>query len=138
MACSPVPASSPPAGLLLTMKDTTFNIIGQILAVDDSLGPAERQAILALCRNPDADGRIRDSADDRILLTAGEVAGELKVHLRTVRRHIACGRLKSVSFGGRRRVRLSDLKRFLAAGHAPPKVAPDTGEGSAVDRCAAG
>ena len=91
---------------------------------DDSLTLEERQAILEFCRHPAQIHPLNDGAD-LDLLSAQEVAAILHLHIRTVRRYISTGILRSTRFQGVRRVRMSDLKTFLTTGD--PKVSPDEG-----------
>lgn len=95
------------------MKATTYELVRAALAMDETLSPGDRQAILDRCREPAVASQ--GSQDARVFLTADEVAKELKISRRTVRRHISSGRLKSVKAGAVRRIRLSDLKDFLRA-----------------------
>ena len=54
-----------------------------------------------------------DTLDARITLTVAEVAEATGLAQRTVRRHINSGRLRSVLVGGRRLVKVEDLRRFI-------------------------
>jgi excisionase family DNA binding protein len=51
--------------------------------------------------------------DGRALLTVAEAAVYLNVHIRTVRRIIASGELRSMLVESRRRIRPSDLDDYL-------------------------
>jgi excisionase family DNA binding protein len=59
---------------------------------------------------------LHDTLEGRLTLTVAEVAETTGLHQRTVRRHIHSGRLKSVLVGGRRLVRVEDLRRFIDGG----------------------
>jgi excisionase family DNA binding protein len=56
---------------------------------------------------------LHDTLEGRLTLTVAEVAEATGLHQRTVRRHIDQGRLKSVLVGGRRLVKVDDLRRFI-------------------------
>lgn len=49
-----------------------------------------------------------------LVLTLDDVAAELRISRRQVAREVASGRLKSVTYGRLRRVRLADLEAFVA------------------------
>jgi excisionase family DNA binding protein len=57
--------------------------------------------------------QVADTLDSRITLTVAEVAEATGLAQRTVRRHINAGRLKSKLVGGRRLVKVDDLRRFI-------------------------
>lgn len=97
------------------MKPEVLSMIKLALASDDTLTVGDREAILACCLNPTSvrDGGHGDDGEDLVLLTAGEVADRLHVNVRTVKRHIEDGKLPSVKCLGSRRVRLSDLRKFM-------------------------
>ena len=109
------------------MKPQVFAMIELAVNSDDSLTLGERQAILEFCRHPD---QSQTSDDGGLkLLKAQDVAAILHIHIRTVRRYIRTGKLKSTRIQGVRRVRMADLKSFLSAA---PKVPPDFGQSFAV------
>jgi excisionase family DNA binding protein len=56
---------------------------------------------------------LQDTLDGRMTVTVAEVAETTGLSPKTVRRHIASGRLKSVLVGGRRLVKVDDLRRFI-------------------------
>jgi len=111
------------------MKPQVFAMIELAVNSDDSLTLEERQAILEFCRHP-AQIHPLDDGGDLELLSAQDVAGILHIHIRTVRRYISTGILRSTRFQGVRRVRMSDLKAFLTTGD--PKVSPDIGQSFTV------
>ena len=102
------------------MKPQVFAMVELAVNSDDSLTQGERQAILEFCRHPDQSQEADDGGLK--LLKAQDVAAILHIHIRTVRRYIRTGKLKSTRIQGVRRVRLVDLKTFLATA---PKVSPD-------------
>jgi excisionase family DNA binding protein len=52
----------------------------------------------------------------RLLLTADDVAREIGVTTRTIRRLIACGGIKSIKIGRSRRIARSELERLALEG----------------------
>jgi excisionase family DNA binding protein len=57
--------------------------------------------------------QVADTIDSRITLTVAEVAEATGLAQRTVRRHINSGRLPSKLVGGRRLVKVGDLRAFI-------------------------
>jgi excisionase family DNA binding protein len=57
--------------------------------------------------------QLPNTLEGRLTLTVAEVAEATGLHQRTVRRHIDSGRLKSLLVGGRRLVKVDDLRRFI-------------------------
>jgi excisionase family DNA binding protein len=106
------------------MKPQVFSMIELAVNSDDSLTPWERQAILEFCRHP-IQSQQSDDGGGLELLKAQDVAAILHIHIRTVRRYIRAGKLKSTRIQGVRRVKMADLKSFLSA---EPKVSPDLGQ----------
>jgi len=95
------------------MRDSTLGIIKMAMEADDTLSDADRQAILAVCRNPSLAGGHLPTSRLPKLIAVGEAASLLSVHPRTVWRLIAKNRLRSVMVGGSRRVSTDVLSAFI-------------------------
>ena len=122
------------------MKPQVLSMIELALASDDSLSPGEREAILTCCHHPRSGQGFEANEEDLVFLTAVDVAAKLQVHVRTVKRYIQDGKLPSVKCLGVRRVRLSDLRRFLDYGASQAdlfetvKELPDAGHRLTVEK----
>lgn len=88
------------------MKSTTYKMIQLTMEADAEMSAADREAILAICREP-ALAVVRNErpqAPTIRWLTPNQVADALSVSLRTVQRHIQSGLLPSRRIGGSRRI----------------------------------
>ena len=96
------------------MKQATFQMVGLALDADDTLSAADRQVILAVCRDPAlaAVQAEKLSAATR-WLTPPQAAEALSVNIRTVQRRIRDGSLPSTRIGGSRRIPSSALERLI-------------------------
>ena len=124
------------------MKPATIQMITLAMNADDSLTDADRQAILACCKQPfppRAHTQTMAKPPER-WLTPQETAEALSVNLRTIQRHIRDGSLPSALIGGSRRIPSGALERLVPhpwqpAGTAPfasrdPTVPGDCGHGN--------
>jgi excisionase family DNA binding protein len=88
------------------VKPTTYQMVKLAVAGDDSLTDADREAILAFCKQPSlpvVQTQAPAKPPER-WLTPPQAAIVLAVSLRTVRRMIASGRLPSRLLMGCRRI----------------------------------
>ncbi len=118
------------------MRGETYRIIEMAIGADATLSPAERKTILAFCRNPVAAPCPAKKAAP-ILLTPAEVAVQLHVHIRTVKRHIRSGKLGSLKVAGVRRVTMADYLALMDGADDSRlafEIVPDKQGGRAVFR----
>ena len=104
------------------MKGTTYNIIKATLDGDETLGEADRNAILASCRDPTPPAVRAASAAPQAerWLSPGHAAELLSVSLRTVQRLVRSGALPSRKVLGCRRIPASALA--APVGHPDPEA----------------
>ncbi len=96
------------------MKQATFQMVGLALDADDTLSAADRQLILAVCRDPAlATTRVEQPSTATRWLTPPQAAEALSVNPRTVQRRIRDGSLPSTLIGGCRRIPSSALERLI-------------------------
>lgn len=95
------------------MKENIYKMVGLAIEGDDSLTPAERAAILLVCKdplpkpcNPEA-----QRVGERYLSSA-EASQELGISKRTLQRWIADGTITARRVVGRRRIPLSEIRRL--------------------------
>jgi len=97
------------------MNKPLLNAIEQLLKVDASLSPADKEFLLTVLQSP-SEFRLQLESNQPHepieYLTTAAVADILKVNVRTIQRWIADGKLKSRKLNGCRRILSSDIRKM--------------------------